>query len=206
MDLLVRPARPNDACVPLLFESAKPYYTAYAGNERRALKLLQRAYSRPGHAASYDCTQVMATPDDFIVGVLAGFPVRDGDRLSRRFIRLTLPRVPPWGLLSTFRHLYAAGGVAPQPPLDAYYVDALAVHPSYRRLGIAQRLLRQAEQDAARAGCRRLALDTGLQNAPARALYDAYGFREREIRRAPSDRIARALGGPGFVGYLKDVP
>jgi len=205
MDLLVRPARPEDACVPLLFESAKPYYTAYAGSERRALKLLQRAFASPGHAASYECTQVMATPDDLIVGVLAGFPVRDGDRLSRRFIRLTLPRVPPWGLPSTFKHLYAAGGVAPQPPLDAYYVDALAVHPSYRRLGIAQRLLRRAEQDAADAGCRRLALDTGLQNAPARALYDAYGFQEREVRRAPSPRIAKALGGPGFVGYLKDV-
>ena len=56
-----------------------------------------------------------------------------------------------------------------------------------------------------RHGCRRLALDTGLQNRPARALYDAYGFREREIRRAPNDRIARFLGGPGFVGYLKDL-
>ena len=206
MDLLVRPARPEDACVPLLFESAKPYYTAYAGSERRALKLLHRAFVTPGHAASYEYTQVMATrEDDFVVGVLAGFPVRDGDRLSRRFIRLTLPRVPPWGLVSTLKHLYAAGGVAPQPPLDAYYVDALAVHPSYRRLGIAQRLLRQAERDAADAGCRRLALDTGLQNTPARALYDAYGFWEREVRRAPNPRIAKALGGPGFVGYLKDI-
>ena len=48
-------------------------------------------------------------------------------------------------------------------------------------------------------------LDCGLQNRPARALYDAYGFREREIRRAPNDRMAKALGGPGFVGYVKDV-
>lgn len=206
MDLLVRPARPDDACVPLLFESAKPYYTAYAGSERRALKLLQRAFAQPGHAASFEYTQVLVTPeDDFVAGVLTAFPVRDGDRLSRRFIRLTLTRVPPWSLAGTFKHLYAAGGVAPQPPLDAYYVDALAVHERYRRLGLAQRLLRHAEQDAARAGCRRLALDTGLHNTPARALYDAYGFREREVRRAPSPRIAKALGGPGFVGYLKDV-
>jgi ribosomal protein S18 acetylase RimI-like enzyme len=205
MELLVRPALPEDACVPLLFESAKPYYTAYAGSERRALKLLQRVFPRPGHAASYECTQLATTHEDEIVGVLAAFPVRDGDRLSRRFIRLTLPRVPPWGLLSTFGHLYAAGGVAPRPPLDAYYVDALAVSAAHRRRGIAQLLLGQAERDAAQAGCGRIALDTGLQNAPARALYDAYGFREREIRRAPSDRMAKALGGPGFVGYLKDI-
>ena len=43
MDLLVRPARPEDPAVPLLFESAKPYYTAYAGSERRALALLHGA-------------------------------------------------------------------------------------------------------------------------------------------------------------------
>ena len=64
---------------------------------------------------------------------------------------------------------------------------------------------RSPRTEATRHGCARLALDTGLQNRPARALYDAYGFREREIRRAPSDRIAKALGGPGFVGYLKDL-
>jgi ribosomal protein S18 acetylase RimI-like enzyme len=205
MDLLVRPARPEDACVPLLFESAKPYYTAYAGSERGALRLLHRVWAHRGHAASFEFCQVATTSAGDLVGVVAGFPVRDGDRLSRRFIRLTLPRVPPWRLPKTFAHLYAAGGVAPQLPLDAYYVDALAVDHRHRRQGIAQRLLKIAEEEATRHGCARLALDTGLHNRPARALYNAYGFREREIRHAPSDRIAKALGGPGFVGYLKDL-
>jgi ribosomal protein S18 acetylase RimI-like enzyme len=205
MDLLVRPAQPEDAAAALLFESAKPYYTAYAGSERGALKLLQRVWGHRDHAASFEFCHVATTPHGLLIGVLSGFPVRDGDHLSRRFIRLTLPRVAPWRLPKTFAHLYAAGGVAPRPPLDAYYVDALAVAHNYRRQGVAQRLLETAERLAARSGCYRLALDTGLQNQGARALYDAYGFREREIRRAPSPRIARALGGPGFVGYVKDV-
>ena len=198
MELLVRPALPEDACVPLLFESAKPYYTAYAGSERRALKLLQRVFPRPGHAASYECTQLATTHEDEIVGVLAAFPVRDGDRLSRRFIRLTLPRVPPWGLLSTFGHLYAAGGVAPRPPLDAYYVDALAVSAAHRRRGIAPAPARTGRTRRRAGGLGRIALDTGLQNAPARALYDAYGSGEREIRRAPSDRMAKELAAPAL--------
>src|SRR4051794_18042366 len=204
MDLLVRPALPTDAGVPLLFESAKPYYTAYAGSEQRALALLQAVWPRRGHAASYEFCSV-AFDHDRPIGVLAGFPVREGDRLSRRFVTLTLVRLPPWRLPATFRHLHAAGGVSPSPPLDAYYVDALAVDPEYRRLGIARRLLKLAEAEARRHGLDRIALDTGLHNAPARALYSTYGFREREIRRAPDDRTARALGGPGFVGYLKDV-
>ena len=56
---------------------------------------------------------------------------------------------------------------------------------------------------AREAGLYRLALDTGVQNAPARALYAASGFVQREVRHAPDDRAARALGGPGFVAYLK---
>jgi ribosomal protein S18 acetylase RimI-like enzyme len=204
MDLLVRPAAPDDPCVPLLFESAKPYYTAYAGSEKRALALLNAVYREPGHAASYDCCQVAFAGDE-LVGVVAGFPVAYGDRLSRRFVQLTLPKLPPWRWPGTFRHLRAAGGVAPSPPADAYYIDALAVAPDWRRRGIAHRLLDEAGNEARKAGLGRIALDTGLQNTDARALYEACGFGEREIRRAPNDRTARALGGPGFIGYLKAV-
>ncbi len=77
--------------------------------------------------------------------------------------------------------------------------------PSWRRRGVAQHLLDDAQLEAAKAGLTNLALDTGLHNRPARALYEAYGFGEREIRRAPNERTARALGGPGFIGYLKAV-
>src|SRR4051812_4225134 len=145
MELVVRPARPEDPCVPLLFESAKPYYTAYAGSERRALRLLDAVFRRTGHAASFECCKV-ATENGTIVGLVAGFPVPEGDRLSRRFVALTLPRLPPWRWPGTFRHLQAAGGVSPNPPYDAYYVDALAVHPSFRRRGVARTLLASAER------------------------------------------------------------
>src|SRR3954447_8751664 len=112
MHLLVRPAAPEDPCVPLLFESAKPYYTAYAGSPRRALSLLEAVFAEPGHAASYDyCTVAYVNTE--LVGVVSGFPVEESDRLSRRFIRLTLPKLPPWHWPGTFRHLRAAGHVAP---------------------------------------------------------------------------------------------
>jgi ribosomal protein S18 acetylase RimI-like enzyme len=204
MDLFVRPARPEDPCVPLLFESARPYYTAYAGSAKRALALLESVYPEPGHAASYDCCRV-ALADGELVGVVAGFPVEQGDRRSRRFVRLTLPKLPPWRWPATFGHLRAAGRVAPAPPADAYYVDALAVAAGWRRRGIGRRLLDEARADAERTGLSRLALDTGLHNDSARALYESYGFGEREIRRAGDARTARALGGPGFVGYLMAV-
>src|SRR4051794_10576664 len=148
MDLLVRPARPEDPCVPLLFESAKPYYTAYAGSERRGLAMLQRIWPRPGHAASYGRCRGAATRGGGPGGVVAGLPGRGGDRLSRRFVALPLPRVPPWRLPGTIRHLQAAGGLSPRPPMDAYYVDALAVGEPYRRKGVAKQLLEVAEAEA----------------------------------------------------------
>src|SRR3954463_11447323 len=146
MDLLVRPALPTEADVPLLFESAKPYYTAYAGSERRALRLLRAVWPRRGHAASYEYCRV-ALAENRLVGVVAGFPVAEGDLLSRRFVWMTLRRVAPWRPPAPLRPPPAAGRGAPDPPLDAFYVDALAVDPDYRRRGIAQTLLDTAQSE-----------------------------------------------------------
>jgi ribosomal protein S18 acetylase RimI-like enzyme len=198
----IRPARPDDPAVQLLYESARPYYDAYAGGARRAVAMLEAVYPRRGHAASYECCRVALAGDE-VVGLLAGFTVPDGDRLARHFVRMTVPRLPPWTWPRTLRHLRAAGLLSPHPPADAYYVDALAVAAPWRRRGIARALLDDATRDARRAGLSGLALDTGLQNDGARALYEACGFREREVRRAPTPRAARAIGGPGFVAYFR---
>ena len=200
----VRTAVPEDGAGGLLYESAKPYYDVYAGGEERARRLLELVYPRRAHAASYEVCRV-AELDGEVVGVLAGFPVRDGDRLARRFVALTFPRLPLHRWPGLLRHLHASGRVAPRPPLGAWYVDALAVAGAAQRKGVATALLREAERAARAAGASGVALDTGLGNAPARALYEGYGFRRREMREAPDARTAAAIGGPGFMGYYKPV-
>lgn len=203
MTLAVRPATPDDDPVAeLLYLSAKPYYDAYAGSERRARALVNALYSRRGHAASFDVCSV-AVVDDAVAGVIATFPVAEGDARARRFVNLTAPRVPPWRWPALIRHVRAAGLVSPHPPEGTLYVDALAVEPRFRRRGIARALLAHAEREAAGAGFGGVSLDTGLRNDAARALYAAAGYEERETRRAPSRTVAAAVGGPGFVSYLK---
>jgi ribosomal protein S18 acetylase RimI-like enzyme len=205
MEPSVRPARPEDRAAPgLLYASAAPYYDAYAGGERRALHILERIWERPGHTASYELCHV-AELDGQVVGALVAFPSAEGDRLARRFLALSLPRMPVWHWPKVLRHLRASTAVTPVPPPDALYVDALAVDESARRRGVARALLAEADRIAARSGLACVALDTGLENAGARALYAALGFEQASVHRAPTDKVARAVGGTGFVSFVRAV-
>jgi ribosomal protein S18 acetylase RimI-like enzyme len=202
MEAVVRTARPDDPADALLFESAAPYYAAYAGGADRARRLLHTLYPRPGHTASWEVCHV-AESGGLIVGVLAAFPSRDGDALARRFLRLTLLHSAPWRVPALMRHLRATAAVAPRPPERMLYIDALATDAAHRRRGIARALLAEAERMAAAAGLDGVALDTGIENRAARSLYERAGFAPSSLRPAPDERTARAVGGSGFVGYIK---
>ena len=202
MDVVVRAALPEDPAPGLLFDSAAPYYSAYAGGPERARRLLRALYPRERHTASWDVCRVAELGGE-LVGVIAAFPSDDGDELARRFVRLTLRHSPPWRIPALFRHLRATAAVSPHPPPGMLYVDALATAPEHRRRGVATALLEDAERLARGAGLKGVALDTGIENRAARALYERYGFTQRGLRPAPDERTARAVGGSGFVGYLK---
>jgi ribosomal protein S18 acetylase RimI-like enzyme len=204
MSFALRPATPADPADALLYASAKPYYDAYAGSEARARGLLAYVYVRRGHAASFEVCSVVEL-EGGVAGVIAWFPVAEGDERARRFVSLTAPRVPPWRWPALMRHLRAAGHVSPHPPPGTLYVDALAVAPRFRRRGVASAMLAGAEDAAKAGGFDGVALDTGLHNDAARSLYEGAGYRQREVRRAPTAKVAAAIGGPGFVGYVKPL-
>ena len=204
MAITVRPARPGDPAAALLYASAASYYDAFAGSPARAASLLAFMYPHAGHSASYEVCRI-AECDGDPAGVMAAFAAGDAGRYARRFVSLAMRRLPPGAWPSAIRHLRAASRVAPTPPPDSWYVDALAVAPAYRRQGIAQVLLEAAGEDARRAGARVLALDTGIENEGAQALYARAGFAVRATTRAPDAATAAALGGSGFISYAKSL-
>jgi ribosomal protein S18 acetylase RimI-like enzyme len=195
----VRPARAGDAeaVAPLLYESATGMYDRFAGTRKRALAVLARALETPGTNASAEIVAV-AELGGHVAGAVAAFPVDEAAARARAFIRLTLRSIPPWRWPGALSLYWAGARAAPEPPEATFYVDALGVSRSARRRGVARAMLAYAEAEARRRGLPAVALDTSLDNKPARALYLEAGYDEVAYR--PPGR-----GLPGFVALVKPL-
>ncbi len=66
--------------------------------------------------------------------------------------------------------------------LDEGFIANLAVHPAYRRQGIARSLRRGAQEYAEAHDLARLTLEVRASNVPAIALYEGMGFTRDGIR------------------------
>ena len=166
------------------------------------MRMLDAVWPKRGHTAAHD-TCTLALVDGTIAGALVAFAAEDADALARRFLAVSLPRLGVLRWPGVMRHLRASAQVMPVPPARSLYVDALAVAPDFRRQGVATALLESACVEARQRGLRGVSLDTGLENSGGQALYEGFGFAREGERHAPSERIAAAIGGPGFVSYFK---
>lgn len=67
--------------------------------------------------------------------------------------------------------------------VDEAHVATIAVHPDYRRQGIARRLLAFALIDAYHAGMEKSFLEVRRGNGAAISMYERFGYREVGVRR-----------------------
>jgi ribosomal-protein-alanine N-acetyltransferase len=70
-----------------------------------------------------------------------------------------------------------AGYIVPWLLIDEVHIANLAVATSFRRMGLARRLLQQALERAATKGARKATLEVRAGNQAALALYESFGFR-----------------------------
>jgi GNAT superfamily N-acetyltransferase len=197
--VLVRPFRSQDegAAVALLYESSGGMYDRYAGSRKLAERTIKRALREEGTTASGDVVRV-AEADDRVVGAMAAMPFSEWTPRARRFLRVTLRSIPPWRWPRALWLYRASGRTAPEPPTNCLYVDSLATAADWRRRGVARALLDDAERNARERGLRAVALDTWIDNRPARALYLSSGYEEVAYTPAVS-------GLPGGVSLLKEL-
>lgn len=196
---LVRRPQPNEAAAiaALLHESAADMYNRFAGGRERALRTLERAFHELGNSAAAEVVWV-AEVEGVIAAAMAAFPVDEALARSRAFLRLALRGAPFWRWPGALRLYWLGGRASPSPPPAAFYIDALATDAGYRRRGLARALLAEAERQARARGLPAIALDTTMDNRPARSLYVNAGFDEVAYRPA-----TRTL--PGFVALVKPV-
>jgi ribosomal protein S18 acetylase RimI-like enzyme len=94
---------------------------------------------------------------------------------------------------------------------DGLAIARLAVHPCWRRRGLAVRLLALAEAAASAAGLPRMTLETRLSLADNRRLFEGFGFREVSRHAHPGYAeptymlMAKPLSGTGHgMGRPRD--
>lgn len=196
---VIRRARPEDAdaAARLVHESAGGMYDRFAGGPERAQGVLRAAFAHPGSNASAEVIW-LAELDGAVAAAMAGFPVDETPRRARAFLSMTLRSLPPWRWPATLRLYYAGARAAPPPPLRSFYVDALATEPGQRRRGAALALLESATIRAGSLGLTAVSIDTGIDNAGARALYRRAGFEEVASRPGTG-------GLPGFVSLVRPL-
>jgi ribosomal protein S18 acetylase RimI-like enzyme len=186
-----------DPVALLLYESAAAMYDRFTGRRARATRLLTRAFEAPGNNASREVITI-AELDGAVAGALAAFPVDETVVRAGAFLKLALRSIPPWRWPGALWLYWSGARAVPNPPDAAFYIDALAVEKSLRRRGVARSLLHAAEVRARELELASIALDTSLDNKPARALYLSAGYDEVAYR--PAGR-----GLPGFVALVKQL-
>jgi tRNA threonylcarbamoyl adenosine modification protein YeaZ/ribosomal-protein-alanine acetyltransferase len=120
----------------------------------------------------------------------------EGDLANRDVARVYVMRAP-WGEIVAYCACWLV--------VDELHINSLAVAGSWRRRGVATRLLEAVSREARARGATSATLEVRESNQAARALYERLGFRVEGVRRdyyqAPrEDAIIlwnRALGGGG---------
>ena len=73
---------------------------------------------------------------------------------------------------------FIAGYIGVQEIVGEAYITNVAVSEKFRRRGIAEKLLEEAERGAIKRGCVLITLEVRASNDPAKALYKKRGFKE----------------------------
>lgn len=168
MDILLRPARPEDDCAQIaeLIWSEDPALMALEFQRYdQWAQILAAQWPTKGAANSYDTT-VLAEVNGAVVGLLNGFPASEMD-----------VRFAQSDALRGLSHLHdelaeAIDALFVPPPEDAFYVLDIAVEAAWQKTGVGAALMDHATQLA---GGAPLSLHVSEAN-PAIGFYHRLGF------------------------------
>jgi len=164
---MIRQARIEDApqvihlIISAIHELAFPFTGEY--DEDAAGKILTEYYCTPGNRFSCQLVTVEEI-DGQIAGMILCYYGKDMNELYSPIENLLQQRLQKSVTLEL------------EADADEYYIDALAVHPSYQGRGIASRLMEYSEQKAASDGVHKVGLNVDLDNKSAEEVYKRKGY------------------------------
>jgi len=125
--------------------------------------------------------------------ILLQYYLQPGNRFSKELIVVCEEASEVQGMILCYAGEEAAARYAPierqrsidlqqqvahpiESELDEYYIDALAVHPNFQGKGIASKLMKQAELDAASIGKSKVGLLVDKDKEHAYRIYEKKGY------------------------------
>lgn len=178
---------------PMLLD-ALPSLEIVLGDRRTALRGVEACYrsERTEFAHRFG---LIADRDGRVAGIAIAFPGRlyQGLKLGTG---VTLARAAgPRHATEVVRRERALARLLPRVDPGYLYVSTVTVGPEHRRLGVATALMRRVLSGAERLGLA-VAVDSPMDNEPARSFYEGFGFRvvaAREMK--PSERQLIPVAG-----------
>ncbi len=171
------------------------------GSKKRALEVLSSFFEKRTNRLSYQYSYI-AQIEGNPAGLLLILP---GSRLMRANLATAVQ------VFSVYRFAEIAELVKrtihmideEKAAKDELYVGNVAVSPQFRRRGIGHKLLEFAENFAIENEMKKLSLMVEIENSAAIALYEKYGFLEKEKYLNP-DHL-QETGSLGSVKMVKEI-
>jgi ribosomal protein S18 acetylase RimI-like enzyme len=164
---------------PLLLD-ALPSLEIVLGDRSTALRGVEACYR--SERTEFACRfGLVAERGDGVAGIAIAFPGRlyPGLKLGTG---VTLARAAgPRHATEVVRRERVLARLLPRVDPGYLYVSTVAVAPEHRRRGVAGAMMRRVLSGAERLGLA-VALDTPMDNEPARAFYEGFGFRIVAVR------------------------
>lgn len=171
------------------------------GSHEKALEKLTWFYCHSENQFSHTCAEILEVNGQPAAFLLA----MSGKELERLVWPMFRQVLQTYGFFGTLRVIFYTLPMvfAKEADEDEYYISNLAVAEAFRRRGLAESLLRRAEQKARESGLNKCSLTVELDNDSARSLYQKTGYQVVGV--TTNVLIRKLLASPGWERMVKTL-